>query len=66
VNGHVIAHGDNFALAVENCAGIIAPLFDVGRKCGPPQRRSHLFRYGVKDVFEDFEFDWICGHQDSV
>jgi hypothetical protein len=28
--GHVIAHGHGAALAIENSAGIIAALFDVG------------------------------------
>jgi len=34
MHGHVIAHGNGSSLAIEDCAGVIAPLFDVRRKRG--------------------------------
>ena len=46
VDRHVIAHGDRFARVVVNGAGVIAALFDVGRKGRAPQNNSHLLRDG--------------------
>ena len=60
---HVIAHGDYLAFAVENRAGIIAPLFDVGRKCRSPKGSTHFFRDGMVDALEDFQFDGIARHE---
>ena len=61
---HVVAHGNHFAIAIEHRARIIAPLFDVGRKRGPAQRRAHFLRDGVIDVLENFQFDGIAPHND--
>ena len=60
---HVIAHGNHFARAVKDRAGIIAAFFDVGRKCGAAQGRAHLFRNGVEEAFEDFQFNRIAHSQ---
>src|SRR5208282_6652378 len=60
---HVVAHGDDFARAVEHGAGIIAPLFDVGRKRRAPQGRAHLLGNGVIQVLEDFQLDRIARHE---
>src|SRR5437016_9973651 len=40
---HVIAHGDGFSFGIEDGTGIVAPLLDVGRECGAPKDRAHLF-----------------------
>jgi hypothetical protein len=61
VHGHVIAHGYDLACGIEDGAGIVSPLFDVGGKRSAAQRSSHFFSDGVIEVLEDFEFDWI-GH----
>ena len=58
---HVIAHGDDLTRGIEDGARVVAALFDIGRKGGAAQRRSHLFGDGVVEVLEDFEFDRI-GH----
>ena len=60
VHGHVVAHRDHLPLTIENCARVIPPLFDIRRECGPPQRRSHLFGDRMKNIFEDFQLDWIA------
>jgi len=57
---HVIDHGHNFARSVKHRAGIVATFFDVGGKCGAPQGSAHLFRYGVKETFEYFQFNGIA------
>ena len=62
---HMIAHGDDFARAIKHCARIITTLFDVGRKRGAAQRRSHLFRNGVKKALEDFQFNRIAHAQSA-
>jgi hypothetical protein len=58
----VVAHRDHLAVAIKYRAGLIAPLFDVGRKRGPPQRGAHLLGNGVEEILEYFEFDRIAGH----
>src|SRR5580765_1847115 len=65
MHGHVVAHGHHFAQAVKHRAGVVAPLFDIGRKSGAPQRRTHLFRNRVKDTFEDFQFNRITHGQSA-
>src|ERR1041385_8702 len=57
---HMIAHGDHFTSTAKYSAGIIAALFDVGRKCRAAQRGAHLFRNGVKQTFKDFQFNRIA------
>ncbi len=59
VNGHVVAHGENFTRSVKHGAGIVAPLLDVGRKRGAAQRRSHFFRDGMKEILENFQANGI-------
>src|SRR6185437_5085516 len=53
MHGHVVAHGDYVAAAVKYRARIVAPLFDIRREGGTPERRAHLFGYGMKYVAED-------------
>jgi hypothetical protein len=45
---HVITLSDHVPTLVKNCAGIIAPLFDVWGKCCALQRRTHFLRDRVK------------------
>ena len=63
---HVIAHGEHVAGGVEERAGVIATLFDVGREGGAAQRCAHLFGDGVKEMLEDFELDGIGRHVGRV
>ena len=56
---HVIAHRDYPALAVENGAGIIAPLFDIGRERGAAQGGAHLLGNGMHGTLEDGEVYWV-------
>jgi hypothetical protein len=63
VNRHVIAHGDDFARAVEYGAGVVAAFLDVGRKGRPAQRRAHFFGDGVEETLENFQFDRIAAHE---
>jgi hypothetical protein len=60
---HVIAHCNHLACTVENRAGVVAPLFDIGRKCRAPQGCAHLFCNGVIQVPENFQFDGITPHE---
>jgi hypothetical protein len=62
MHGHVIAHGNHFAVRVKDRAGVVSPLFDIGRKRGPPQSGAHLLGNGVINVLEDFQLDGICSH----
>ncbi len=50
---------------IEDGAGIVAALFDVGRERGAAQGGAHLFGDGVVEVLEDFEFDWIAHARDE-
>jgi len=59
VHRHVIAHGDDLACGIEDGAGVVAALFDVGREGSAAQRGSHFFGDGVVEVLEDLEFDRI-------
>ena len=60
MHGHVIAHGHDFARIVKHRAGVIAPLFDVGRKRCAAQGRAHLFRNGVEKALENLQFYGIA------
>ena len=44
---------------IEDSAGIVAALFDIGRERSAAQGRAHLFGDRVVEVLEDFEFDGI-------
>ena len=46
MHGHMIALSDQYAFAIEDCARVIAPLFDVRREGRPPQTHAHLFGDG--------------------
>jgi hypothetical protein len=63
---HVIAHGQGVAGGIEERAGVIATLLDVGRERGAAQGRAHLFGDGVEEMAEDLEFDGIKAHGGSV
>ena len=56
---HVVAHGNHPALAVEHRAGIVAPLLDVGRERGAPQRRAHLFGDGMHGALKDRQLNRV-------
>ncbi len=62
MHGHVIAHGDHFTAGIKDGAGIVPPLFDIGRKCGTTQRGPHLLGDGVVNILEDFQLDGILSH----
>jgi hypothetical protein len=53
---HVIAHGDDPGLAVEDGAGVVAPLLDVGRESRAPQRRAHLLGNGMHRALKNRQF----------
>jgi hypothetical protein len=55
----VIAHGNDLARGIEDGAGVVAALLNVGRKRSAAQRGSHLFGDGMVEILEDFEFDGI-------
>ncbi len=57
MNRNVGSLGDEHAMQVEEGAGIVTPLFDVGRAGGFAQDETHLFGDGGKEVLEDFEED---------
>src|SRR5690348_718538 len=59
---HVVAHGDDLALAIKNGAGIVATFLDVGRERRTPERRAHLLSDGMVEVLEDFQFHRIAAH----
>jgi hypothetical protein len=65
VHWHVIAHGDDLAFRIEDSAGVVAALFDIGGKGSAAQCGSHLFGDGVVEVLEDFEFDRITHARDE-
>ena len=61
---HVVAHGDGLPGGIENRAGVVAPFFDVRRKRGAPQDRTHLLGNRADRALQNREFDWIeCGHR---
>ena len=62
VNRHVIAHGNYFAVGIEHGAGVVEAFLDIGGESGSTQGRAHLFRNGVIDILEYFEFDGIASH----
>ena len=66
MNGHVIAHCDDFAATVEDGAGIIATLFYVRRECAATKRSTHLFSDGMENILEDFELDGVDAHASEV
>jgi len=62
MNGHVIAHGNDFTGPIENRARIIAAFFDIRRKRSAAKRGAHFLRDRVIDVLENFEFNGIARH----
>ena len=65
MHGHMIAHGNDFARAIKNRAGIVSAFFDVGRKRRAAQGGAHLFRNGVEKTLEDFQFNRIAHAQSA-
>ena len=49
-------------LSIENRAGVVAPLFDIGREGGALKSRSHLLRDGMEQALEDFKLNGIGSH----
>ena len=56
---HMIALRNHIPVTIEDCARIVPPLLNVGRKSGALEGGTHFFRNGMKKAFEDFELDWI-------
>jgi len=59
VDRHVVAHGDEFSVGGEDGGGVVAALFDVGRKRGAAKGCAHLDCDGVERVTNDGYFGWI-------
>src|SRR5271156_1068293 len=59
----MIALGDGLTGCVVDGAGVVEPLFNVGREAGAAEGDSHLFCDGDEEIFEDFEFDRIKTHR---
>src|SRR5436305_207034 len=57
---HMITHGHDFPMAIEDRAGVVTAFFNVGRESSPAQRRAHLFRNGMEKAFEDFQLYGIA------
>ena len=57
VDGNVGRVGDQPARGVEDRAGVVEALLDVGRHRGVAKHRTHLLRHGHEAVAEDFEPD---------
>ena len=55
----MIALRHQFALRIENRAGVIPPFLDVGRERGATQSDPHLFRDGGIERSEDFQEDGV-------
>ena len=63
---HVITHGDDLAFGIEDSAGVVAALFDIGRERSTTQGGSHFFGDGVVEVLEDLEFNGITHEKTRV
>ncbi len=63
---HVIALSYQHPVAIEYGAGIISPLFDIGREGRTAEAHAHLFGYGGIERFEYFEFYGIGFHSRRV
>ncbi len=59
---HVVAHGNDLCARIEYRAGIIAALFNVGRKRGTTQRCAHFLGDGVIKVLKNFQLDGVARH----
>jgi hypothetical protein len=66
VHRHVITHGDDLAFGIEDSAGVVAALFDIGRERSTTQCGSHFFGDGVVEVLEDLEFNGITHEKTRV
>ena len=55
MHGHVVAHGQDFAVGIVNGAGIIVAFFDIRRKRGTPKNGAHFFGDGMEDIFKYFQ-----------
>src|SRR5208282_2503195 len=62
---HVIAHGDDLSCGIEDGAGVVAALFNIGRKGSAAQGSSHFFGDGVVEALENLEFDGITHARDE-
>src|ERR1700752_742907 len=63
MNGHVVAHGQDIAARIKYGAGVVAPLLDVGREGGTPERGAHFFRDGMEEIFENFQAYGLDPHR---
>jgi len=52
------------AVSVEDCAGEVEPLLDVGRVAGMPERDAHLVGHAFEAVAVEFQEDGVgIGHR---
>jgi hypothetical protein len=56
---HVVAHGNDPALRIKDCAGVIAALDDIGRDRSAAQRGSHLFGNRMHGALKNRQSDRI-------
>jgi hypothetical protein len=59
---HVIAHGHDLRVPIEDGAGIIATLSNVRRERAATQGRPHFLGDGMKQLTKDFEFHRVGSH----
>jgi hypothetical protein len=62
---HVVAHGDDISGGIEDRAGVVAALLDVGREGSAAERGAHLLGDGVVQVLENLELDRITHIRDE-
>ena len=62
VDGHMGCLRNHAAVVVEDGAGMVAPLLDVGGMSAALHRHAHLFGYRRKEMAKDFELKCHCGH----
>lgn len=63
VDRHVVAHGNDLTVGIENSAGIIPPFLNVWRERGAAECGAHLFGDGVVQIGENLDFDRIAHAQ---
>ena len=56
---HMIAHGNDPSLRIEDRAGVIAALDDIGRDRGAAKRRAHLFGNRMHGALKNRQSDRI-------
>ena len=59
MHGHVVAHGNHARLAIEDGAGVVAALLDIGRERGAAQGSAHLLGNGMHGALKDRQLNRI-------